>query len=99
MLLIDCPYCGERPELEFVNAGEAHLLRPKRAEEVSDDDWAGFLFRRQNPKGVHTERWRHIHGCAKFFNALRDTRSDKFIATYKIGEPAPVSQADGEGTP
>ena len=29
MLLIRCPYCEEeRPELEFRNAGEAHVARP-----------------------------------------------------------------------
>ena len=28
MLLITCPYCGERPELEFRNMGEAHIARP-----------------------------------------------------------------------
>ena len=94
MLLIDCPYCGERPELEFVYGGEAHLLRLKNLEAVSDNDWAQFLFYRRNPKGVHAERWRHIHGCAKFFNALRDTYSDVFIATYKVGEATPVSLTD-----
>jgi sarcosine oxidase subunit delta len=44
---------------------------------------------RSNPKGVHAERWRHIHGCARFFNALRDTTTDLFLATYKIGEAKP----------
>ncbi len=28
MLLIPCPYCGERPELEFTYGGQAHLARP-----------------------------------------------------------------------
>ena len=28
MLLIDCPYCGVRPELEFVYGGQAHIARP-----------------------------------------------------------------------
>ena len=28
MLLIACPYCGERPEIEFTYGGEAHLARP-----------------------------------------------------------------------
>ncbi len=28
MLLIDCPYCGERPEPEFVYGGQAHIARP-----------------------------------------------------------------------
>ncbi len=28
MLLIHCPYCGERPEIEFSYGGQAHLARP-----------------------------------------------------------------------
>ena len=41
---------------------------------------------RSNPKGVHAERWRHIHGCGRFFNCVRDTVSDRIRATYKPGE-------------
>ena len=37
--------------------------------------------------GHHFERWRHVNGCARFFNAVRDTVSDKFETTYKAGEP------------
>ena len=29
MLLINCPYCGERPEPEFVYGGQAHIARPQ----------------------------------------------------------------------
>ena len=41
MLLIHCPYCEEeRPELEFRNAGEAHIARsPSIAEESGEDFW------------------------------------------------------------
>ena len=39
------------------------------------------------PASGRTERWRHIHGCGRFFNAVRDTVSDKFEVTYKAGEP------------
>ena len=28
---------------------------------------------RSNPKGVHFERWRHVHGCGRWFNLARDT--------------------------
>ena len=42
---------------------------------------------RDNTKGVHAERWRHARGCGRFFNALRDTTTDHFLATYKTGEP------------
>lgn len=91
MLLIECPYCGLRPELEFSHGGQAHIARPKNPAEVSVGDWTDFLYMRANLKGVHAERWRHTHGCARFFNALRDTTTDHFIATYKVGESAPTA--------
>jgi len=86
MLLITCPYCGERPELEFAHGGEAHVQRPRNPAQVDDQAWANFLYMRTNTKGVYAERWRHAHGCGKFFNALRDTTTDRFVATYRIGE-------------
>ncbi|WP_011579935.1 MULTISPECIES: sarcosine oxidase subunit delta [Chelativorans] len=90
MLLIHCPYCDETlPELEFTYAGEAHIARPANPSEASDEDWEKFLFIRTNARGPHFERWRHIHGCGRFFNALRDTVSDKFLATYRAGAPRP----------
>jgi len=89
MLLIDCPYCGKRPELEFAYGGQAHVARPLRPAEVSDDDWAAYLYVRNNAKGLHAERWRHVRGCGRFFNALRDTTTDQFLATYKVGEARP----------
>ena len=90
MLLIRCPYCEEeRPELEFRNAGEAHIARSANMAGESDDDFEKFFFIRSNPKGIIYERWRHMHGCARFFNAVRDTVTDKFIMTYKAGQPKP----------
>lgn len=90
MLLIRCPYCEmERPEIEFRNSGEAHVLRPADPAAVSDAQWAEFLYLRANDKGITAERWRHVHGCGRFFNALRDTVSDAFIVTYKAGESRP----------
>ncbi|MBM2854777.1 MAG: soxD 1, partial [Steroidobacteraceae bacterium] len=44
MLLIDCPYCGKRPELEFAYGGQAHLVRPPRPAELSDKQWADYLY-------------------------------------------------------
>jgi sarcosine oxidase, subunit delta len=96
MLLIPCPYCEmERPELEFRNGGEAHIARPLDPSAVSDADWAEYLYFRSNPKGVIAERWRHVWGCGRFFNVLRDTVSDKFLAVYKTGEPRPPIGAEG----
>lgn len=90
MLLIHCPYCDETlPELEFAYAGEAHIARPANPAEASDEAWERFLFIRSNVRGPHFERWRHIHGCARFFSAVRDTVSDRFLAIYKAGEARP----------
>jgi sarcosine oxidase, subunit delta len=90
MLLIHCPYCRmDRSELEFRYGGEAHIARPADPSAVSNAEWADFLYMRANPKGVHVERWRHIHGCGRFFNSVRDTVSDRILATYKPGEPRP----------
>ena len=90
MLLIRCPYCEEeRPELEFRNMGQAHVVRSVDIANQSEEDFEKFLYIRENPKGVNFERWRHVHGCARFFNAVRHTVSDKFIMTYKAGEAKP----------
>lgn len=94
MLLIRCPYCEmDRPELEFRYGGEAHIARPADPSSLDDAAWAEFLYMRTNRKGLHFERWRHIHGCARFFNAVRDTVSDKILLTYKAGAPKPDAAA------
>ncbi len=88
MLLIHCPYCEETlPETEFTYAGEAHIARPENPSGTTDEEWAEFLFMRSNVKGLLHERWRHLHGCGCFFNAVRNTVSDRFLTTYKAGEP------------
>ncbi|AWI85230.1 sarcosine oxidase subunit delta [Alloyangia pacifica] len=98
MLLIHCPYCDETlPEVEFTYAGEAHIARPETPSEMSDEDWQQFLFMRANVKGDHFERWRHLHGCGRFFNAVRNTITDKFLTTYKAGAPRPDLAALKEG--
>ncbi len=89
MLIIHCPHCGPRPELEFRYGGEAHVPRPAATETLDDQTVADRLYHRTNSKGIHFERWRHIHGCGKFFNAVRDTTTDFFLATYLPGEPKP----------
>src|SRR5512140_3419876 len=103
MLLIECPYCGKRPELEFSHGGQAHIARAKNPADLSAQDWTDFLYMRSNIKGVHAERWRHTHGCGRYFNALRDTTTDHFLATYKAGQPRPAvggdpSDGTGDGT-
>lgn len=87
MLLIRCPYCEQDlPEVEFVYGGEAHIARPLDPAALTHEDWEHYLYIRRNPRGRHHERWRHVHGCGRFFNAVRDTVTDRFEQTYKAGE-------------
>ena len=94
MLLISCPYCGmERPEIEFRYGGEAHIARPVDPNATSDAEWAEYLYFRANPKGALAERWRHVFGCGRFFNVLRDTVSDKILGVYRTSEARPSAEA------
>ncbi len=100
MLLIECPYCQEvRPEVEFQYAGEAHVLRPDGSSPVTDAQWADYLYIRSNKRGLYRERWRHTHGCARFFNAVRDTLKDVIVKTYPAGDaPAPLDDNETEAS-
>jgi sarcosine oxidase subunit delta len=61
---------------------------------ATDQDWLEFLYLRDNTRGLFAERWRHARGCGRFFNALRDTTTDHFVTTYRVGEK-PGTQAGG----
>ena len=90
MLLIPCPYCKEtRPEIEFRNSGEAWLVRPRDPSTLNDEQWGDFLYGRSNTKGWLGERWRHIHGCGRFFNAIRHTVTDQIVMVSPSGTPRP----------
>ena len=89
MLLIPCPYCGEREETEFSYGGEAHIARPKEPEKLSDEEWAEYVFMCTNTKGIYLERWMHAHGCRRWFNLARDTLTYKIHAAYKMGARPP----------
>jgi sarcosine oxidase subunit delta len=90
VLRIRCPYCGPRDEVEFRYGGQAHIAYPADPEALSDEQWADFLFMRDNPKGWFHERWNHAAGCRRWFNAVRDTATYAWGATYRIGEDPPA---------
>ena len=50
MILIKCPYCGEREQSEFTNGGEAHVIRPKDPDLLSDKEWGQYVFTGLIPK-------------------------------------------------
>jgi sarcosine oxidase, subunit delta len=91
MLLIPCPWCGPREEIEFRYGGQAHIAYPAEPEALSDERWADFLFMRDNPSGTFAERWMHTAGCRRWFNAVRDTSTHRILAAYRMDEPRPES--------
>lgn len=90
MQFIACPWCGDREEIEFSYGGEAHVAYPEQPSELDDQAWAEYLFFRANPRGPFAERWAHSAGCRRWFNAIRDTSTHRFLAVYKPGEKAPM---------
>ena len=82
MLLIRCPFCGDRDQTEFSYGGEADISRPADPDALTDAEWADYLFMRKNPKGAHREMWNHAMGCRRWFVAERDTVTYRFAATY-----------------
>ena len=80
MLLIPCPWCGERDESEFTYGGSAERKMPALDGKADLGDWHAFVHRRDNPKGAHREYWHHTHGCERWLVVERDT------VTHAIGE-------------
>jgi len=73
MLLVPCPWCGPRDEVEFSYGGQAEDAYPSDPAALSDAQWARYLFVRDNARGRFRERWVHTHGCRRWFDVTRDT--------------------------
>ncbi|HEY2699299.1 MAG TPA: sarcosine oxidase subunit delta [Pseudonocardiaceae bacterium] len=94
MLLISCPWCGPRDETEYHYGGQAHVPYPENPAELTDTQWAEYVFYRDNPQGPFAERWVHSTGCRRWFNVLRDTGTYQVHASYRPGEPRPQIGGD-----
>jgi heterotetrameric sarcosine oxidase delta subunit len=85
VLLIPCPWCGVRAQIEFSYGGDATLKRP--AVDASEAQWVQFVFLRDNPAGPHEELWQHSAGCRQWLRVSRDT------LTHEILKSAPAVAA------
>ncbi len=88
MMQLSCPWCGPRDESEFVCGGTTHIARPALA---SDEEWGEYLFFRDNPRGLHRERWRHAYGCGQWFNVARHTVTHEVVSVYVMGAAPPAA--------
>ena len=85
MLRIPCPFCGIRDQDEFRFGGESRPRRPENPDQLSDEEWAEYLFYRDNVKGCHEELWVHSYGCRQWFSVTRDTCTHEIVGSSPIG--------------
>jgi heterotetrameric sarcosine oxidase delta subunit len=72
--LIECPHCGPRNIYEFRFGGE---VKPRPDEnEVTDEEWADYVYLAKNVCGAQDEWWFHTKGCGCWFTVTRDTRTN-----------------------
>jgi sarcosine oxidase subunit delta len=85
MKLMRCPINGLRPIQEFTYGGP---YRPMPAPmEVSDIEWADYVFNRSGEAGIKWEWWYHL-ASGTWFLARRDTFRDEIIHTCLFEEMA-----------
>lgn len=89
MQSIPCPFCGPRDEVEFRCGGQTHITRPE-PEKATDEEWAVYLYVRDNPRGWARERWLHAYGCRQWFNLVRNTVTHQIQQTYAMTAPRPA---------
>jgi sarcosine oxidase subunit delta len=75
MIMLPCPWCGDRNVSEFCYAGEL-VPRPDPAT-VTPPQWRDYLYLRGNQRGWVAERWHHRAGCRQYFTLDRDTATDE----------------------
>ena len=85
MMLIPCPWCGPRSQVEFTYGGDATRRQP--AADAPEAAWAEYVYLRANPCGPHDELWYHGAGCRSWFKVRRDTRTHEILASAPAGEP------------
>jgi sarcosine oxidase subunit delta len=83
MKIMTCPVNGPRVVTEFAYWGEIREM-PEPAE-VSDRQWADYVYNRNGAPGIKKEWWCHTPSNT-WFIAERDTERDLVLRTYLYGE-------------
>ena len=85
MMLIPCPWCGPRNQIEFTYGGDATVVQPPP--DAPESEWSTYVYVRDNPAGPHDELWYHGGGCRSWIKVRRDTRTHRILASAPAGEP------------
>ena len=85
MLLIECPWCGPREQVEFTYAGDASPRRPQPT--AGEAAFFDYVYLRDNPRGPHRELWHHTGGCRRYLVVSRDTLTHAISGTSPVDGP------------
>src|SRR6188508_1655308 len=91
---LECPNCGCRPVWEFHYGGPTRS-RPAADAQLTDRQWAEYLYSRENVAGEQTEWWYHRSACKLWFQAKRSTVTNVVVETKRVGS---TSVAGGGGS-
>lgn len=70
---LNCPNCGKRSVSEFSFKSE---LKNRPSANAKFDEWADYVYFRENKMGKQIEWWYHRSGCQSWFLAERDTKNN-----------------------
>ena len=76
---MNCPLNGPRNISEFICFGE--VIDLPNPNDLSDEQWADFMWMSNNTAGVVREWWCHT-ATSYWFIAERNTITDEIIKTY-----------------
>jgi sarcosine oxidase subunit delta len=91
-----CPYCGERGNEEFTYFGDASPVRPDPSGPRAPEEFADYVYLRDNPRGSHRELWYHGVGCHSWLVVTRDTLSHA-ITRIEFARDVTMARSGGAG--
>ena len=80
---MNCPLNGSRNISEFICFGEVTDM--PNPNELSDEQWADFMWMSNNTAGVVREWWCHT-ATSYWFIAERNTITDEILKTYPASD-------------
>ena len=79
MMLIPCPWCGDRDVTEFTYGGDANARQPPDGASLAE--WTAYVYLRDNPRGPHDELWQHSAGCRRWIRVRRNTLTHEVLGS------------------